>query len=97
MSVKAVRIIRDTATNIGKGFGYVLFSDKNAAQMALAKASLTLRNRPLRVTRVVRSKTKAAVQKQSAYTGALGAAGTGPISHALQASAFLLMTETATS
>lgn len=73
--VKAVRIVRDSATNIGKGFGYVLFSDKNAARMALAKDSFKLQNRPLRVSRVVKMKAKASSEKPGKYSGALGAVG----------------------
>ena len=73
--VKAVRIVRDAATNIGKGFGYVLFSNKNAAQMALAKDSLTLRNRPLRVTRVTKAKGKTTLPKTKTYSGAVGVEG----------------------
>ena len=74
-SVKAVRIIRDPATNIGKGFGYVLFADKNAARMALAKEGLMIRKRPLRITRVTKSKPKVAESTVARYTGALGAEG----------------------
>ena len=75
LSVKAVRIVRDPATNIGKGFGYVLFSNKNIASMALAKEGLTIRKRPLRITRVSKPKAKAAKPEVSRYSGALGAEG----------------------
>ena len=75
LSVKAVRIIRDPTTNIGKGFGYVLFSDKNMASMALAKEGLTIRKRPLRITRVSKPRTKAIKPEATSYGGALGAEG----------------------
>ena len=57
-SVTAVRCVRDPETNIGKGFGYVQFSDANGASMALAKDGILLRKRPLRVTPVVRVKAR---------------------------------------
>ena len=74
-AVKAVRIIRDPTTNIGKGFGYVLFADRNAASMALAKEGLTIRKRPLRITRVSKPKVKAVKPEAGSYSGALGAEG----------------------
>ena len=72
-SVQAVRIVRDPETNIGKGFGYVLFSDKNAARMALAKDTLKLRSRALRITSVTKAKSKTPAHNR--YAGALGAEG----------------------
>lgn len=51
-SVEAVRIIRDQATNLGKGIAYVLFKDAKFAKMALAKDGTLLRKRPIRVTHV---------------------------------------------
>ncbi len=35
-AVAAVRVVRDAETNLGKGFAFVLFTSKAAAQMALA-------------------------------------------------------------
>ena len=35
-AVAAVRVVRDAETNLGKGFAFVLFTSRAAAQMALA-------------------------------------------------------------
>lgn len=51
-SVAAVRVVRDQATNLGKGFAYILFSSQQAARMALAKDGAPLRKRPMRVKTV---------------------------------------------
>ena len=45
-SVAAVRVVRDSETNLGKGFAFVLFSNKNAARMALARDGTQLRYGP---------------------------------------------------
>jgi nucleolar protein 12 len=47
-----VRVVRDKATNLGKGFAYVMFRDKGAVKAAVALDGLKLRGRKLRVTRV---------------------------------------------
>lgn len=47
----AVRIVRDRATNIGRGIGYVLLRTKSVARAALTLAGATLGKRPLRVSR----------------------------------------------
>ncbi|KAG1655423.1 hypothetical protein FOA52_009094 [Chlamydomonas sp. UWO 241] len=54
-AVEAVRIVRDGATNIGKGFAFVLFRTKAAARAALSHKAWELRKRTLRVTRVDRA------------------------------------------
>ena len=48
--VEAVRIVRDRDTQMGKGFGYVLFNTRASAGAALRLNGTVLRNRPLRVT-----------------------------------------------
>lgn len=45
-----VRVIRDKQTNLGKGFGYVLFSDRPAVHLALQMNGMKLGKRALRVT-----------------------------------------------
>lgn len=50
-TVLNVRLIRDRASNFGKGFGFVLFSDKEGVQAALAMKGAKFQNRELRVTR----------------------------------------------
>ncbi|KAJ1648282.1 Nucleolar protein 12 [Coemansia asiatica] len=50
-TVENVRIIRDPKTNIGKGFGYVQFTDRNAVSLALKLNSLELNSRKLRIER----------------------------------------------
>ncbi|KAJ1567642.1 Nucleolar protein 12, partial [Cladochytrium tenue] len=49
-----VRIIRDSATNLGKGFGYVQFSDPLAADLALQRGPVDVSGREIRVTRCAR-------------------------------------------
>ncbi|RKP12533.1 hypothetical protein BJ684DRAFT_16986 [Piptocephalis cylindrospora] len=44
-----VRVIRDKQTNLGKGFGYVLFSDRPAVHLALQMNGMRLGKRALRV------------------------------------------------
>ena len=34
-SIRAVRVVRDKVTNVGKGFGYVTFTDKSSVALAL--------------------------------------------------------------
>ncbi|CAN0413249.1 unnamed protein product, partial [Discosporangium mesarthrocarpum] len=47
--VEGVRLVRDRATLVGKGFGYVLLADRALAAEALKLHGKTLRKRPLRV------------------------------------------------
>jgi len=54
-SIHSVRIIRDQATGLGKGFGYVNFETSDAVELALKKSDLVdLRNRTLRISRCVK-------------------------------------------
>ena len=50
--IEAVRIVRDPTSNLGKGFGFVLFSSQPALRAALSLNDAKLRNRPIRVTKV---------------------------------------------
>ncbi|KAM4772872.1 RNA-binding protein 34 isoform 2-T2 [Rhinophrynus dorsalis] len=52
-NVEAVRIIRDRNTGIGKGFGYVLFENTDAVQLALKLNNSELLGRKLRVKHCV--------------------------------------------
>ncbi|CAN0432019.1 unnamed protein product, partial [Laminaria digitata] len=48
-AVEGVRLVRDKATLIGKGFGYVLLADRALAAAALTVQGVKLRGRELRV------------------------------------------------
>lgn len=48
-SITNVRIIRDKATNLGKGFGYVTFAEKASVEMAVLMAGTDCGGRPIRV------------------------------------------------
>ena len=52
--VDAVRVVRDSASQLGKGFGFVQFNDQAAARAALGCDGQPLRQRPIRVTRAVK-------------------------------------------
>ena len=47
-----VRIVRDRSKNLGKGFGYVQFSDHSYAKEALALNGTFLDNRQLRIVKI---------------------------------------------
>ncbi|KAL0096614.1 hypothetical protein J3Q64DRAFT_1027626 [Phycomyces blakesleeanus] len=50
--VESVRIIRDTKTNVGKGFGYVQFTDRASVEAALSLEDKTFRsNHTIRIQR----------------------------------------------
>eukprot|EP00094_Tigriopus_californicus_P000452 TCALIF_00439-PB protein Name:"Similar to MRC1 Macrophage mannose receptor 1 (Homo sapiens)" AED:0.06 eAED:0.07 QI:7/0.88/0.83/1/0.74/0.69/36/84/3089 len=50
-AITDVRIIRDSATGVGKGFGYVSFATRDAVEVALRKNLTRLGPRPVRVDR----------------------------------------------
>ena len=52
--VDAVRVVRDSASQLGKGFGFVQFSDQAAARAAMGCDGQLLRKRPIRVTKAVK-------------------------------------------
>ena len=47
-------MVRDSASQLGKGFGFVQFSDQQAARAALGCDGQLLRKRPIRVTKAVK-------------------------------------------
>ena len=51
-----VRLIRDKAKNVGKGFGYIAFSDRSYVKEALALNGTQFESRQLRITKVVNKK-----------------------------------------
>lgn len=59
--VESVRLIRDAATNVGKGFAYVQFEDENAVEKALLlnDKKPTPKDRKLRVVRARKVKKRA--------------------------------------
>lgn len=52
--VIAVRVVRDSASQLGKGFGFVQFSSQQAARAALGCDGQLLRKRPVRVTKAMK-------------------------------------------
>lgn len=53
--VEAVRLIRDSLSGLGKGFGYVLFTSADSVQLALKLNGSELEGRSIRVKRSVQS------------------------------------------
>ncbi|XP_054169089.1 RNA-binding protein 34-like [Oppia nitens] len=49
--ISAVRVIRDSKTGVGKGFGFVTFASKDSVVLVLEKNEFKLRGRLLRVIR----------------------------------------------
>jgi len=47
-------VVRDSASQLGKGFGFVQFNDQQAARAALGCDGQLLRKRPIRVTKAVK-------------------------------------------
>ncbi|KAJ1332260.1 hypothetical protein BSLG_008919 [Batrachochytrium salamandrivorans] len=45
-----VRVIRDRATNVGKGFGYVQFAERSSVSLALKLQDTDLNGRKVRIT-----------------------------------------------
>ncbi|KAK9144298.1 hypothetical protein Sjap_004201 [Stephania japonica] len=56
-SIEGVRVIRDPNTSIGKGIAYILFKTRDAANQALRKKHLKLRDRELRLNRAIADST----------------------------------------
>ncbi|XP_063958493.1 RNA-binding protein 34-like [Lytechinus pictus] len=67
-TVQGVRLIRDKATGMGKGFGYVLFEDSSSVEFALKMDGSKLKGRSLRVKRAVK-KEKQKEQRDSNTRG----------------------------
>ncbi|KAJ3017969.1 UNVERIFIED_CONTAM: Nucleolar protein 12, partial [Siphonaria sp. JEL0065] len=53
--IKNVRVVRDKKTNIGKGFGYVQFAEKQGVEVALKMDGKKLAGRDVRVTKCSKS------------------------------------------
>ncbi|XP_043108051.1 RNA-binding protein 34 [Puntigrus tetrazona] len=53
-SVKAVRLVRDRASGMGKGFGYILFESPDSVMLALKLDGSKLLDRKIRVKRSVK-------------------------------------------
>ena len=67
--VESVRIVRDTKTGIGKGFGFVSFTDKSGVMFATKQnKKLTLNDRKLRVFRAQDEQTLKQ-QRQTKFAG----------------------------
>ncbi|PKA53049.1 28 kDa ribonucleoprotein, chloroplastic [Apostasia shenzhenica] len=63
--VQAVRVIRDPNTSIGKGFAYVLFKTREAANSVCKKGDLKIRDRTLRVCHAKRDATPSNTERDS--------------------------------
>ncbi|CAL8090609.1 unnamed protein product [Orchesella dallaii] len=61
-----VRVVRDRATGMGKGFGYVNFCDKESVAAALKKNQEELKNRKVRISKCVK---KPKVKKEKKPNG----------------------------
>ena len=52
-TISSVRIVRDAATGIGKGFGYVNFASEDSVEIALTLNGSELDGRKIRVSRLI--------------------------------------------
>ncbi|KAL4639894.1 RNA-binding protein 34 [Arapaima gigas] len=57
--IEAVRLVRDRNSGMGKGFGYILFENADAVQLALKLNDSELQGRKIRVKRSVKNAEKA--------------------------------------
>lgn len=62
-NVTNVRLVRDKMTLVGKGFGFVEFSDKGAVSLALKK-KVVVKNREIRITSMKKNDSPAAKRLQ---------------------------------
>lgn len=67
-AVTAVRVVRDSKTNIGKGIAFVEFNSKGAAAAAMRLKDLKLDGRPLRISFLKTPKAGAAAPAHHAKT-----------------------------
>ena len=67
-NVENVRVIRDRASNVGKGFGYVQFVDRSSVVLALKLNDALLDGRKLRVSKSQQALANAA-KKTSGHEG----------------------------
>ncbi|XP_077574385.1 RNA-binding protein 34 isoform X2 [Stigmatopora nigra] len=65
-TVKAVRLVRDQRTGLGKGFGYVLFESSDSVQLALKLDGSHLKGRAVRVQRSSKKKADGAPAEKKA-------------------------------
>eukprot|EP00897_Mesotaenium_endlicherianum_P003955 jgi/Mesen1/3588/ME000020S03115 len=68
-AVEAVRAVRDKNNNMGRGVAFVLFKTKEAAKVALAMKDPKLRNRRIRVSRLIVPPTAVAASGKAAPDG----------------------------
>ena len=71
-AVAAVRVVRDPATSLGKGFAFVLLRDAAAAAGARARDGMLLKGRPVRVRKAARDPAALAAAKQRSEERAAG-------------------------
>ena len=57
-TISSVRIVRDAATGIGKGFGYVNFASEDSVEIALTLNGSELDGRKIRVSRLIHATVK---------------------------------------
>ncbi|XP_067876588.1 RNA-binding protein 34 [Heterodontus francisci] len=65
--IKAVRIVRDRESGMGKGFGYVLFQSTDAVTLALKLNNSELKGRRVRVNHSVKKDTAAKARARSPW------------------------------
>lgn len=68
--IVSVRVVRDPATQVGKGFAYVRFVEKSAMQLALDLEGSELAGRKIRVTRSAEKKKRPAAREKPKPMGA---------------------------
>jgi len=51
--IESVRIVRDHATGVGKGFGYVNFKNEDSVQFALMMKDVKIKDRELRIKSII--------------------------------------------
>ncbi|KAL6074983.1 RNA-binding protein 34 [Balamuthia mandrillaris] len=75
--IENVRLIRDKDTNLGKGFGYILFASKASVSLALALHNSKFQGREIRVFRALAHPEKHKQKKQANGTSRGGGRGRG--------------------
>ncbi|KAI9024042.1 hypothetical protein DFJ74DRAFT_62968 [Hyaloraphidium curvatum] len=71
--IEGVRVVRDGATQVGKGFAYVTFKERLAMELALDLDGSELAKRKIRVTRSVKKKKTAPTRAKERAEGLTGA------------------------
>ncbi|KAL6055821.1 RNA-binding protein 34 [Balamuthia mandrillaris] len=75
--IENVRLIRDKDTNLGKGFGYILFASKASVSLALALHNSKFQGREIRVFRALAHPEKHKQKKQANGASRGGGRGRG--------------------